>query len=396
MTFTLPTGIQALYRGLHRHPELAMREHRTARVCAARLERAGFSVRTGVAGTGVVAELRRGAGPTVVLRAELDALPLTERTGASFSSRVEGVMHACGHDLHLAAVVAAAEQVGRQSQDWSGCLVVVLQPAEETGTGARAMLDGGLLDMVPRVDRLLAQHVSALAPVGVIVSTPGIALAASETFRVEVRGEGGHSSAVDRSTQPVLVAASLVMRLATLVSQEVAPFEQAVVSIPEIVAPSAPGLVAPQATVTITTRSVASRVGTLLADRIECLVSAEALGAGLTVGADADVRLSKEASVLSVCNDEALLSEVRDAHRAGLGLTHLTVPPALASDDVSVLTQAFDCPAAYWFVGSGEPGGKLGATRPGCHTDRYLPNPHTLAVAASAMRLAALAALNGR
>ncbi|MGY6020855.1 amidohydrolase [Streptomyces spinosirectus] len=393
MTLRLPDWAPDLYQTLHRCPELGFQEHRTAGLLAEVLGREGFTSTRGIGGTGLVAVLDRGPGPVVAARAELDALPLRERTGGDFASEVDGVMHACGHDLHLAALAGAAAQLASRPDLPPGRIVLILQPAEELGTGAARMVEDGLADVVPRLDLLLSQHVSAMAPVGVLASSPGTALAAADTLTVTARAPGGHTGSPDSGPDPVLFAACLTQRLHTVVGRDVPPFEQAVVSVPGMEAPSAPGLRAPCATVTVNIRTFEERVRTTVLGRVDALVRAEAAAAGLSFGDD--VRLTRVTHVPRVENDAPVRDRLAAVHRSRLSMGHLTVPPALASDDVSLLARAFGCPAVYWFVGSGEPGGRLGPVRPACHTDEYLPHPATLAVATAAMREALLAGLAG-
>ncbi|MEU2058308.1 amidohydrolase [Streptomyces bungoensis] len=393
MTLRVPDWAPALYQDLHRRPELGFEEHRTAGLLAGVLEREGFTVTRGIGGTGVAAVLDRGPGPVVAARAELDALPLQERTGAAFASEVDGVMHACGHDLHLVALAAAAAQLAARPDLPPGRIVLILQPAEELGSGAARMVEDGLADAVPRPRLLLSQHVSAMAPVGVLVSTPGTALAAADTLVVTARAPGGHTGSPDSGPDPVLFAAGLTQRLHTVVGRDVAPFEQAVVSVPGLAAPSAPGLRAPCATLTVNVRTFEERVRETVLGRVEALVRAEAAAAGLGYGDE--VRLTRQTHVPRVENAAPVRDRLATVHESRLAVRHLTVPPALASDDASVLARAFGSPAVYWFTGSGEPGGRLGPVRPACHTDAYLPHPATLAVATAAMREAVLAGLRG-
>ena len=414
MIYEIPDWAHQLYESLHAAPELGFAEHRTSSAAADVLDRTGFEVHRGIGGTGIAALLDLGDGPTVAARAELDALPLTERTGASFASRANGVMHACGHDLHLVALLAAAAQIADQAASparngpIAGKVVLLLQPAEELGRGAAAMVEDRLLERIPRPDLLLAQHVSPMAPVGVLASTPGTSLAASDVIRVRIRSTGGHASSPDNGVDPVLTAANLVQKLHTIVGRDVAPFDQAVVTVPSIEAPSAPGLRAPEALVTITVRTLADHVRSKILERIRSLVRAEALAADLEVhetesrvdgSVDFDgpgVFYERAPAVPHVVNDPSLLRTVVAAHHRQLSVRHLTVPPALASDDFSNLAAAFGCPSAYWFVGSGSPLGRLGPVRPACHTDLYLPHPSTLPLATAVMRETVLAALRGQ
>jgi amidohydrolase len=395
MTFDLDSWVPPLYESLHRRPELGMHEHETAKLLASRLEHEGYDVRRGVGGTGVVARLRRGPGPTICARAELDALPILEATGCAFASVTTGVMHACGHDLHLASLVSAAAQLAVHPQFTKGELIIILQPGEELGLGAAAMLDDDLRDLVESPSLLLGQHVTPHAPVGAIVSTPGTAMAAVDTLRITVQGAGGHSSAGGNKRDPVNFVISLSHRLQTIVGRDIGPFDQAVVTIPSIDARSAPGVRALTAEITLSIRTISDRVRESIFARIEQLLRAEAIASDLTVGADGDVQIIHELHVPAVINEPRLLAAVAHTHRENLSLRHISVQPAMASDDFSVLGAGLGCPSAFWFIGSGAPGSKLGYAESQCHTNRYLPHPSTLALGASAMREAILAGLTG-
>ena len=210
-----------VYRDLHAHPELSGQEHRTAGIAAAWLRDLGLDVVDGIGGTGVVGILRNGAGPTVLLRADMDGLPVTEATGLAYASTVEGVMHACGHDVHVTCLLGAADRLAAARKSWSGTLVLLLQPAEETVSGARAMVDDDLYTRVPRPDVVLGQHVAPL-PAGMLGLRSGPAFAASDALRVTLHGAGGHGSRPESTVDPVVMAAATVMRLQTVVSREVA------------------------------------------------------------------------------------------------------------------------------------------------------------------------------
>ncbi|MFB7779187.1 amidohydrolase [Streptomyces bauhiniae] len=361
----LPHWAPALYESLHRTPELGFQEHRMAKTLAEVLSREGFAVTRGIGGTGLVAVLDPGPGPVVAVRAELDALPLQKHTEAAFASEVEGVMHACGHDLHC-----GAGRGGRTAGGPPGTaerhIILILQPAEETGSGAARMIEDGLVEAIPRPDVLLSQHVSAMAPVGVLASTPGTALAAADTLTVTAHAPGGHTSSPNSGPDLVLFAANLTQRLHTVVSRDVPPFEQAVVSVPALEAPSAPGLRAPGVSVRVNIRTFEERVQAQILDRIDSILRAEATAPGLAFGKD--VRLTHDSRVPRVENTPWVRDRLAALHEKRLPVRHLTVPPALASDDVSLLAQAFKSPAVYWFVGSGEPGGRLGPVGPACAT----------------------------
>src|SRR5690349_6757309 len=232
-------GLEELYQDVHAHPELAMQEHRTAGKAAERLEAAGFDVTRGVGSTGVVGLLANGDGPTVMLRADMDALPVKEDTGLPYASTVTAtdpdgaevpVMHACGHDMHVTWLAGATALLADTRDAWTGTVMAVFQPAEETAQGAQGMIDDGLFDRFPKPEVILGQHVMP-APAGAIGYRPGTTQAAADSLEVRLFGRGAHGSMPESSVDPVVMAAATVLRLQTIVSREVAASEAAVVTI---------------------------------------------------------------------------------------------------------------------------------------------------------------------
>ena len=226
-------GLMELYRDLHANPELSFQEHRTAAKLADILRDLDFEVTEGVGQTGVVAMMRNGSGPVVMLRADMDGLPVTEQTGLPYASTVRataasgvetGVMHACGHDTHMTSLIGAAQLLAERKDDWSGTLMLVLQPAEEIGEGAMAMLEDGLFERFPKPDVVLAMHDAAQFPAGVIGFSPGYALANVDSVDITVKGIGGHGAYPQTTKDPIVIASAIVMRLQTLVSREKSPF----------------------------------------------------------------------------------------------------------------------------------------------------------------------------
>jgi len=231
--------IEAFYIDLHEHPELSMQEVQTSAKVASRLKDAGLEVTSGVGGTGVVGILRNGSGPTVMLRGDMDALPMEEKTGLPYASKVKvknsagqgvPVGHMCGHDLHTSCLVGTASLLAQGKQTWSGTLMIVAQPGEETMQGAQAMLDDGLFTRFPKPDVALAQH-TMFFPAGTIGYHPGYTLAAEHNVRIRLFGVGAHGSMPQKSIDPVVMASALVMRLQTIVAREIAPGEMAVVTV---------------------------------------------------------------------------------------------------------------------------------------------------------------------
>lgn len=282
--------LMELYRDLHANPELSFQEHRTAALLAARARALGFEVTEGVGQTGVVAVMRNGDGPTVMLRADMDALPVVEQTGLPFASTkvgvpasgVEtGIMHACGHDTHMAGWIGAAQLLAERKDQWQGTLVMILQPAEEIGEGAKAMLDDGLYTRFPKPDYVLAFHDAAQAPAGLIGYSKGFALANVDSVDIVVPGVGGHGAYPHTTKDPIVIAASIVGRLQTLVSRELDPQEPAVVTVGSFQAGSKHNIIPDEARLQITVRSYKDETRKHLLDGIARIAKGEALAAGM-------------------------------------------------------------------------------------------------------------------
>src|SRR3954453_19239197 len=222
--------LEELYRDVHAHPELSMQEHRTAQKADQHLQAAGYNVTTGVGGTGVVGRLANGDGPTVMLRADMDALPVKEATGLPYASTTDGVMHAWGHDMHVTWLAGVTALLAGARDAWRGTVLAIFQPAEETAQGAQAMIDDGLFERFPKPEVILGQHVMP-APAGAIGYRPGTTQAAADSLEVRMFGRGAHGSMPESSVDPIVMAAATVLRLQTIVSREVAANQSAVVTI---------------------------------------------------------------------------------------------------------------------------------------------------------------------
>jgi hippurate hydrolase len=348
LTAGLPVAdLEDLYRDLHRHPELSLREHRTAGKLAERLRKAGYEVEEGVGGTGVTGVLRSGDGPTVLLRADMDALPVTEETGLPYASEVPGVMHACGHDLHVTWLAGAAEALAAGRDAWSGTLVVVGQPAEETGRGAAAMLADGLYERVPRPDVLLGQH-AAPGPAGLYPHVPGLIMSATTDVEIVVHGRGGHGSRPETTVDPVVTAAYIVTRLQTVVSREIAPRESAVLTVGRIEAGTAPNIIPATARISLNLRTQSEAVRERMLAAIRRIAEGECRAAGCP--REPEVLLG-EAFPMTV-NDPATDHRVAEVHREVFGAATVFDPgPAMGSEDFSRLAEG-ELPYSYWFVTS--------------------------------------------
>jgi hippurate hydrolase len=267
---------EELYRDLHQHPELSHQEHRTAGIVAKRLREKGFSVYEGVGGTGVVGILRGGDGPAVLLRADMDALPIEEATGLPYTSTLRAsdadgdevpVMHACGHDVHVACLLGAAQLLADGIEHWNGTVIALFQPAEEVGDGARAMVDDRLGELLPTVDVALAQHVLP-APAGVVGTRSGPVLSAADSMRIIVHGRGGHGSMPQATVDPVVLAAMIVVRLQTVISRETVPGEPAVLTVGRIVAGSTSNVIADHAVLELNVRTYSESTRMAILDAI--------------------------------------------------------------------------------------------------------------------------------
>ncbi len=280
--------LESVYKDIHAHPELSMQETRTAGIAADRLRAAGYEVTTGVGKTGVVGLLRNGEGPEVMLRADMDALPVQEATGLPYASKVTAtdstgktvpVMHACGHDMHVTWLIGAATLFAKSRDAWKGTLMPVFQPAEETAAGAQAMIDDGLFRRFPKPDVVLGQHVMSL-PAGIIAGRPGATTSAADSLQIRLFGRGAHGSMPEASIDPVVMAAATVLRLQTIVSREVAANEAAVVTIGVLQAGTKENVIPDEAIIKLNVRTFDEGVRKRVLAAIERIVNAEAAASG--------------------------------------------------------------------------------------------------------------------
>lgn len=338
---------EALYKDVHRHPELSMHEERTAGLAADRLAAAGFDVTAGVGGTGVVGVLGDGAGATVMLRADMDALPVQEQTGLDYASTVDGVMHACGHDMHVAWLAAAATHLAAHRDAWSGTVVAVFQPGEETAAGAKAMVDDHLFDRIPRPDVILAQHVMP-APAGSIGTRDGVITSAADSFDITMFGRGAHGSMPQASIDPVVMGAATVLRLQTIVARELAPSQAAVVTVGALQAGTKENVIPDEALIKLNVRTYDEDVRSHVLDAIERIVNAEAQASGAP-------RLP-EITALDhydlVRNDPDATARIRAAFRTRFGPDAVAdIGPISASEDFGVFGTTSQVPSVFWTVG---------------------------------------------
>jgi hippurate hydrolase len=349
-----------LYRDLHAHPELSYAEHRTAGIVAERLTALGLEVLTGVGVTGVVGVLRNGDGPVVLLRADMDGLPVLEATGLPYASTAVGtdpdgdqvpVMHACGHDMHVTCLLGAVAELAEDRTAWSGTLVALFQPAEELGSGADAMIGDGLYDRVPKPDVVLGQHVIP-APAGMVIYCPGPAMAAADGLRVTLYGKGGHGSRPEAAIDPVVMAASTVLRLQTIVSREITPADTAVVTVGALQAGTKENIIPDQAILKISTRSFDESVRGRIRASIERIVMAEAAAAG----AEREPEIVHTMGFPVTYNDPDATQRTGAALTAALGRTAVMEGGRITgSEDVGALARAVGVPLVYWWFGGVDP-----------------------------------------
>jgi amidohydrolase len=348
----------ALYQDLHTHPELSFGEVRTAGIVAQQLATLGFEVTTGIGRTGVVGQLRNGDGPVVLLRADMDALPVEERTGLPYASAARGidpdgkdvpVMHACGHDVHVTCLLAACERLAAKRGTWAGTLLAVFQPAEEVGAGARAMIDDGLYVRFPKPSVVLGQHVSPI-PAGVLGLHAGPAYAATDSLRITLHGRGGHGSMPETTVDPVVMAAATVLRLQSVVAREVAPADFAVVTVGRLVAGSKANVIPDDAEILLNVRTYDAAVRARVLAAIERIVRGESAAAG----APAEPDFESFESLPPVVNDPDAVERTRAALEASCSM--VVDPGAIAgSEDVGLLAVEAGAPCVYWALGGADP-----------------------------------------
>jgi amidohydrolase len=371
---------ERFYRDLHRHPELSHQEFRTAAKVADRLGGCGYQLHTGVGGTGVVGILDNGPGPTVLLRADMDALPVAEATGLDYASSERAtdadgnevaVMHACGHDVHVAALLGAAQLLAEGSEHWNGGLVALFQPAEEAGDGARGMVDDGLATLLPTVDVALGQHVLP-APAGLVGTRAGPVLSAADSMRITVFGRGAHGSMPQAAVDPVVLAALIVVRLQTVVSREVAPAETAVLTVGSIQAGSKSNVIPDRAVLQLNVRTYNEKTRTTILDAIRRIVIAECQASESPT--DPEFELFDRFPLTD--NDTHTTSRVHDAFKTYFGDCCQALPQQSASEDFSDIPRALGVPYTYWGFGGIDPATYQEAAENG-RVDQDIPVNHS-------------------
>ena len=412
-----------IYRNFHANPELSFKEAKSSAIIASELQSLGFTVTTGlgqawveqkamsdigevkpgVGGYGVVGVLENGKGPTVLIRADMDALPVPEQTGRDFASKVvaetwtgveSGVMHACGHDIHMTSLIGTARRLVAEKKKWKGTLVMIAQPAEEIGLGARAMLEDGLYTRFPKPDYNLGLHVSASAPAGTIAYSKGFALANVDSVDIKVKGVGGHGAYPHTTKDPVLVAAHIVTALQSLVSRNTNPQDSAGVTVGSIKAGAKHNIISEEATLLITVRSYDDATRQMLLDGIERIAKGQAASFGAP---EPEISIETDYTPATF-NDPALTERAMKAISKELGAENVvSVPPVMGGEDFSQYGRTGEkIPGLIFWLGAVEPA-KFEAAKagglplPSLHSPYFAPDyDPTIATGVDAMTAAAI------
>jgi hippurate hydrolase len=404
-------SLLTLYRDLHANPELSMQEIKTAAKLAAEMRKLGFQVTTGVGKTGVVAVMKNGAGPVLLMRADMDGLPVIEQTGLPFASKARGtsraggetgIMHACGHDTHMTAWIGAARRLAAMKDRWSGTLVMIAQPGEETSEGAKAMLADGLYTRFPKPTHAVAFHDSAGLPAGVIGYSNGFALANVDSVDILVKGVGGHGAYPHTTKDPIVLAARIVGSLQTLVSRENNPQSPAVVTVGSFHSGAKHNIISDEATMLLTVRSYSDETRRLLLDGIKRIVRGEAIAAGMPEDRMPVVTVREAEGTPATFNTEAITKSTAALFTQRFGPDRVQATPAVMGGedfsrfylaDKSIQSLIFwvgGVPQEQWRQAAGDP-----AKLPSLHSPFWAPDPEpTIGTATEALTAAALGVLS--
>ncbi|MGN6669685.1 MAG: M20 family metallopeptidase [Trinickia sp.] len=351
--------LEAIYKDLHQHPELSMQEVRTASIVADYANKLGYEVTREVGVTGVVALLRNGEGPTVMLRADMDALPMAEATGLPYASTAKatdedglevGVAHSCGHDLHVTWLMGVARLMAEYRDAWRGTLLAVFQPGEEVARGARSMIDDGMMSRFPKPDVILGQHVM-VGPAGTVGYRAGTILSAGDSLKVRLFGRGSHGSQPQTSIDPVIMAASTTLRLQTIVSREISPRASAVLTVGALQAGTKENIIPDDATLKLNMRTFDDDVREYMLGAIRRICCAECAASN----APREPEFTTLSSYPRTENDHAVTEGLRAAFEAWFGERAYVTQLAAASEVFGVFGREWNVPYTFWFVGGTEP-----------------------------------------
>lgn len=351
--------LEEIYKDLHRNPELSMCEYRTAKIAADYLERYGYEVSREIGVTGVVGVLRNGDGPVVMLRADMDALPMAEATGLPYAADVvtrneDGVevpvCHSCGHDMHVTWLMGVARVLSEHRDTWQGTVLAVFQPGEEVGVGAQNMIDDGMIERFPKPDIILGQHVM-VGPAGTVGHRSGTILSAGDSMKIKLFGQGSHGSQPQTSIDPVIMAASTVLRLQTIVSREISPQDQAVLTIGSLQAGTKENIIPDDATLKLNMRTYDEGVRDHMLGAIKRICCAECSASN----APRDPEFTTLNRYPLTVNDAKASTQLAEAFGNWFGDRAYETAPAAASEDFSVFGRAWKVPYVFWFVGCTDP-----------------------------------------
>ncbi|MCL1145957.1 amidohydrolase [Shewanella marinintestina] len=403
--------LEALYLHLHQNPELSYQEKASSERIANELKALGFEVTSNIGGYGVVGVLKNGEGPTVMIRADMDALPITEATGKSYASKVKtlntsnqevGVMHGCGHDIHMTSLVGSAEQLVANMHKWQGTLMMVAQPAEEVGGGAKAMLKQGLFKDFATPDYILGLHVSASLPAGKVGVTSGYALANVDSVDITVKGLGGHGAYPHLTKDPVVLASRIVLALQTIASRELSPLEPNVITVGSIHGGSKHNIISNEVKLQLTLRSYNPEVRLQQIEALKRLTAGIAMSAGLDESLYPEVYVHEDERIPSTYNNPELAAKVRASIETELGIDNVVAAePVMAGEDFGLYGLTSDKrPITLFWLGAVEPEAyeksiATGKSLPSLHSSQFAPDyPKTLNTGVRAMSKAALDLFN--
>ncbi|WP_462153868.1 M20 metallopeptidase family protein [Pseudoalteromonas piscicida] len=403
--------LESLYLHLHQNPELSYKEEKTAGRLADEMRRLGYDVTENVGGFGVVGMLKNGDGPTVMIRADTDGLPIIEETGKSYASKVKvkddagnlvGVMHGCGHDIHMTSLIGTAKQLMANKEKWQGTLMLVAQPAEEVGGGAKAMLKEGLYTQFAKPDHVIGLHVSAAVPAGKVAIAPGYALANVDSVDIIVKGKGGHGAYPHTTIDPVVLASRIVMGLQTITSREISPLEPSVITVGSIHGGSKHNIISNEVKLQLTLRSYNPDVREQQITAIKRLTAGIAQSAGLEDSLVPEVIVHESESIPSTYNNPELAEFVTSAIKQEIGAENVEQSqPVMAGEDFGLYGRTDDnVPITIFWLGGVnqavfDAAQKSGEPLPSLHSSKFAPDyPIAIATGVRAMTNSALALFN--
>ncbi|WP_416052666.1 M20 family metallopeptidase [Cupriavidus basilensis] len=399
--------LETIYKDIHQHPELSMQEVRTAKLAADYIETLGYEVTRAVGVTGVVGVLRNGEGPTVMLRADMDALPMAENTGLPYASTVKakdedgvevGVAHSCGHDLHVTWLMGVSRIFAEHRDAWKGTVMLVFQPGEEVGRGAASMVQDWGEGRFPKPDIILGQHVM-VGLSGTVCYRPGVILSAGDSLKIKLFGRGSHGSQPQTAIDPVIMAAATTLRLQTIVSREISPLDNAVLTIGSLQAGTKENIIPDDATIKLNMRTFDEDVREYMLSSVKRICCAECDASN----AERPPEFTTLSSYPLTENDDASTQKIAAAFKAQFGDKAFETSPASASEDFSIFGRTWNVPYVFWFVGGTDPSVYAQAKKdkqinkiPSNHSPKFAPIIHpTLETGLQAMLTAASAWLCG-